>query len=127
MSKDKSKKENAEKEQIKRNLAAGERAMAKGVMTGNYVSNPIRIAPERVEEAITSLGNLKQRLRELEIDKERLSEDSGCVSEELQVYDRTLTMIIAQLKTLIDFTTEVLQKTNNTFVETDRKIAGRIG
>ena len=127
MSKDKSKKENAEKEQIKRNLATGERAMTKGVMAGNYVSNPIRIAPERVEEAITSLGNLKQRLRELEIDKERLSEDSGCVSEELQIYDRTLTMIIAQLKTLIDFTTEVLQKTNNTFVETDRKIAGRIG
>lgn len=85
--------------------------------------NTIRIAPERIEESISLLKDLKERLRALDADKDKLQGDCGCVSGKMQEYDRTLTMVIAQMKTLITFTVSFLQKANSTFAETDRRIS----
>lgn len=88
--------------------------------------NTIKISPDRIEEAIAGLNDLLSRLRALDADKDKLQGDSGTVAEEMKEYDRKLTMVIAQLKTLITFTIRFLQKMNNTFIETDQNIAGKM-
>ena len=88
--------------------------------------NTIKISPDRIEEAIAGLNDLLSRLRALDADKDKLQGDSGTVAEEMKEYDRKLTMVIAQLKTLITFTIRFLQKMNNTCIETDQNIAGKM-
>lgn len=86
-------------------------------------SRIIRIAPECIEKTIASLKILRIRLEALDADKDKLAGDAGYMSEAMQLYDKTLSMIISQLKTLIDFTQEVLQKANSSFIEADEKMA----
>lgn len=88
--------------------------------------NTIKISPDRIEETIAGLNDLLSRLRALDADKDKLQGDSGTVAEEMKEYDRKLTMVIAQLKTLITFTIGFMQKVNNTFIETDQNIAGKM-
>ena len=90
------------------------------------IENTIKISPDRIEETIAGLNDLLSRLRALDADKDKLQGDSGMVAEEMKEYDRKLTMVIAQLKTLITFTIRFLQKVNNTFIETDQNIAGKM-
>lgn len=90
---------------------------------GNSNDNVIKINPAKIEDAISLLGNLTSRLGELEVDKDKLQGDSGYVEEAMEGYDRTLTMVIDQLKELILFTQRFLQKANSTFIDTDEKIA----
>lgn len=89
-------------------------------------TNTIRIAPDQIEETMSELNNLLSRLGVLDADKNKLLGDSGTVDEERKEYDRTLTMVMEQLKELITVTIRFLQKVNGTFVETDQNIAGKI-
>ena len=90
---------------------------------GSSKDNVIKINPEKIEDAISLLGNLTSRLRELDADKDKLQGDSGYVQEAMKEYDDTLTRTIAQLKTLILFTQRFLQKAGGTFVDMDERIA----
>lgn len=85
--------------------------------------NVIKINPAKIEDAISLLGNLASRLRQLDAEKDKLQGDSGCMQEAMKEYDTSLTMMIAQLKTLILFTQRFLQKANGTFIDTDERIA----
>lgn len=89
-------------------------------------TNTIRIAPDQIEETMSELNNLLSRLGVLDADKNKLLGDSGTVDEERKEYDRTLTMVMEQLKELITVTIRFLQKVNSTFAETDQNIAGKI-
>lgn len=89
-------------------------------------TNTIRIAPDQIEETMSELNNLLSRLGVLDVDKNKLLGDSGAVEEERKEYDRTLTMVMEQLKELITVTIRFMQKVNSTFVETDQNIAGKI-
>lgn len=90
-------------------------------MAGN--SGEIKVESGSIEVAISQLNDLTVRLNALEIGTDYVEGDSGYVKDAVEEYDRTITVVIAQLKTLIYYTKGFLQKANNTFIEADQKIS----
>lgn len=101
-----------------------------GLLLGNIMeskNSKIVIDADKVNNAISLLGDLKKRVRVLDADKDKIQGDSGYMYEAIKEYDVTLSKITFQMETLIQFTQSFLKKASSDFVHLDENIADELG